>query len=65
MPAHFQSVELDAFVIMPNHIHGVIRINEGHMGVRVPGLRGEGFEYIVVLPTRCEGMSTGMGGGWG
>jgi hypothetical protein len=24
IPAHFPSVELDAFVIMPNHVHGVI-----------------------------------------
>ena len=25
-PDHFQSVELDAFVIMPNHVHGVVMI---------------------------------------
>ena len=25
-PDHFQSVELDAFVIMPNHVHGIVMI---------------------------------------
>ncbi len=27
IPAHFPHVELDEFVIMPNHVHGVIIIN--------------------------------------
>jgi putative transposase len=25
IPSHFPGVELDAFVIMPNHIHGILR----------------------------------------
>lgn len=29
IPKHYQNVELDAFVIMPNHMHGIIVINEG------------------------------------
>lgn len=28
IPKHFQFVELDEFVVMPNHIHGVIFINK-------------------------------------
>ena len=28
IPAHFPNVELDAFVIMPNHIHGVLWITK-------------------------------------
>ena len=28
MPKHFSNVELDYFVIMPNHVHGIIIINE-------------------------------------
>ena len=28
IPVRFETVELDAFVIMPNHIHGIIIINE-------------------------------------
>jgi putative transposase len=28
IPNHFNFIELDAFVIMPNHVHGIILINE-------------------------------------
>ncbi|MFO7448215.1 MAG: transposase [Ignavibacteriaceae bacterium] len=28
IPYHFKQIELDYFVIMPNHIHGIIIINE-------------------------------------
>ena len=33
MPHHFSHVELDAFVLMPNHAHGIIVIN-GPVGAR-------------------------------
>jgi putative transposase len=28
IPAHFQKVTLDAFVVMPNHIHGIVVITD-------------------------------------
>ena len=28
IPAHYSAVELDAFVVMPNHVHGIIVIND-------------------------------------
>ena len=28
IPAHFTTVELDAFVIMPNHVHGIIVLSD-------------------------------------
>ncbi|MDA3905825.1 MAG: hypothetical protein PF484_07100 [Bacteroidales bacterium] len=28
IPAHFPFVELDSFVVMPNHVHGIIIINK-------------------------------------
>jgi REP element-mobilizing transposase RayT len=28
IPEHFPNVELDSFIIMPNHVHGIIVINE-------------------------------------
>jgi len=32
IPEHFSNVDLDAFVIMPNHIHGILVINEPRAG---------------------------------
>lgn len=29
IPDHFPNVELDAYVVMPNHVHGVIVIDDG------------------------------------
>jgi len=36
IPKHFQNVELGAFVVMPNHIHGIIHIVERRGTVPVP-----------------------------
>ncbi len=30
IPQHFEHVELDAFVVMPNHVHGIIIINNNN-----------------------------------
>ena len=30
IPCHFNNMELDAFVVMPNHVHGIVRIIEKH-----------------------------------
>jgi putative transposase len=32
IPDHFPNVELGAYVVMPNHVHGIIVIHEGGMG---------------------------------
>jgi REP element-mobilizing transposase RayT len=32
LPTHFQNVETDAFVIMPNHVHGIIFITNERRG---------------------------------
>lgn len=34
IPIHFPHVELDEFVIMPNHVHGIIVIVENHVGAK-------------------------------
>jgi len=34
IPAHFPHVELDAFVLMPNHLHGLLRLTVGVGHVR-------------------------------
>ena len=30
---HFDNIDIDAFVVMPNHIHGIIAINNGDNGI--------------------------------
>src|SRR5262245_41503878 len=32
IPEHFQNVELGAYVIMPNHVHGIILITDDRRG---------------------------------
>ena len=32
IPEHFKNIELDEFIIMPNHIHGIIIVNNGDVG---------------------------------
>lgn len=34
IPKHFKKIELDEFIVMPNHIHGVIIITESGRGVK-------------------------------
>jgi len=34
IPFHFMNLELDEFVIMPNHLHGIIIINNPIVGVQ-------------------------------
>jgi len=31
IPQHYPYVMLDAFVIMPNHVHGIIILNDNNM----------------------------------
>jgi putative transposase len=38
IPAHFPNVELDVFVVTPNHVHGIVVINEDwKAGISVVG----------------------------
>jgi putative transposase len=32
IPMHYSTAELDAFLVMPNHVHGVIVLGEGRAG---------------------------------
>ena len=40
IPTNFSNVALDAFVIMPNHIHGILVFTEGEVGAG----KGKAFE---------------------
>ncbi|HXH21327.1 MAG TPA: transposase [Dehalococcoidia bacterium] len=38
IPSHFPHVQLDAFVVMPNHIHGILHLlDHGPDGTPIPG----------------------------
>ncbi len=36
IPKHFNNIELDEFIVMPNHIHGIVIINENNAGSFLP-----------------------------
>jgi len=38
LPERFPAVELDAFVVMPNHLHGILRITSGYAEKAPPTL---------------------------
>jgi REP element-mobilizing transposase RayT len=42
IPDHFSNVVLDAFVIMPNHLHGILLISEGQGG----HCKGKAFDHF-------------------
>ncbi len=44
IPSHFLRVQLDAFVIMPNHVHGILHTLEPHSAATV------GARHAVPLP---------------
>ena len=46
LPRHYPNIELDAFIVMPNHVHGIIILRNG-VGV---GLRPSPTEKIHDLP---------------
>ena len=45
IPLHFPHVALDVFVIMPNHVHGILWI------VETPPVRGVGAKNFSPLPS--------------
>ena len=32
LPNHYKNVVLDAFVVMPNHVHGIVILNDDRVG---------------------------------
>jgi len=50
LPNHNRGIELDAFVVMPNHIHGIILINDIIVGAGsepAPTCRRHGLMEII------------------
>ena len=49
IPSHFPHAALDAFVIMPNHVHGILWIVETPAGAMGPGETGVGAKNFSPL----------------
>lgn len=43
VPDHFPNVELGAYVVMPNHVHGIIVIHENGMTTNLSSSVGRGM----------------------
>ena len=46
IPNHFPTIELDYYVIMPNHIHGIIILNE-KLNVETPHGASQGYDVLL------------------
>ncbi len=57
IPVHFSNVETGAFVIMPNHVHGIIYILDGRGTVSVPKENSE-----ISIPENNETTGVILGG---
>jgi len=53
IPDHFDSVKLDVFVVMPNHLHGIVHITDDCRGVQLnaPAKNAPNF-YSSISPRR-------------
>ena len=46
IPGHFHGVDLDEFVIMPNHLHGIVILGEDRRGEVTSPLRSLATELL-------------------
>ena len=51
LPDHYQNVSLDAFVLMPNHIHGIVVIESPPAGVAAASARHGVSEIVRAFKT--------------
>ncbi len=55
IPKHFPMAELDEYIVMPNHIHGIIVLNDHGRDGQLNGMNNTvGVEYIQPLPTNFQ-----------
>jgi putative transposase len=43
-------IELDAFVVMPNHVHGIVIITDDAVGAQNVGAENVGAQHVAPLP---------------
>lgn len=63
LPSRFPTIELDAFVIMPNHVHGIIVLNDSQSCPTSPD--DAGVRVGQALPGSTESDDKKAGTPWG
>lgn len=58
LPNHYLNCILDKFIVMPNHVHGVIFINNGMNGARCDDVDSEGGVDNMSVETGLKPVST-------
>lgn len=54
IPSHNPGVETDAFVIMPNHMHGILVLDDGNKGASVSQIVGRYKAAVTRLARRSD-----------
>lgn len=57
IPKHFLNVDLDEFIIMPNHIHGIIIINDNDINMQSTNCRDVQLNVSTRISPRKETLS--------
>jgi REP element-mobilizing transposase RayT len=62
LPDHFRGVELDAFVVMPNHVHGIVVLPDMSVGSGDRVTLGRVMGYYKYTSTRLINATRGTAG---
>jgi len=60
IPQHYPSVSLDEFIIMPNHTHGIIMINDQIQNCGVKNFESQRNRYQHIIPRSLGSMVRGF-----
>jgi REP element-mobilizing transposase RayT len=67
IPNHFPFVNLDAFIVMPNHVHGILVINKAENGLnetnamKEPVVETQNFASLPENPTEPKQIKNHFG----
>lgn len=63
LPRHYEHAVLDVFVVMPNHVHGIVTLSDAPTGASgAPTTVGAGLRPARQTPMRRHGLSEIMRG---
>jgi len=58
IPSHFPFIELINFMVMPNHIHGLLEIHDKNSDIPVVSSQSDITSHGVVTPQSLETLHT-------